>query len=316
MAKNFNEVCSEDVDNDVNKYPKLTTLNGGDDLRTDCKGTGAGAQSSVNAKDHDLEDEPSSDKVAMKPEFTDSETCKSAMLESKLEDADKKRERKPTSSINVSESSDTSHIDGGKEVEKLSDPQETCEKDVRGSPRDEMSAEASKSLEKDSVTNLSSPKAPETEGANSASVSLSGSVYDESLPKKASKLKKKELSIQEETPSLDFVSEKASEVRNDSEARLHRRLAKKAPADATNEGKTSTDVDASENRGGKSDLEAKKIKQLSKKVDEDSNTEDGYSLKRNRDGKKRGHGKVASESEVNKAPAKDDLKVIHHSSRM
>ncbi|XP_071919783.1 sister chromatid cohesion protein PDS5 homolog C-like isoform X1 [Coffea arabica] len=314
VAKDVNEAYSGDADHDVNRSPKSIMLNGGDDLGNDNKGTVIGAQSSVNVKEHDLEDEPSADKVAMKPEIADSETRESVMLESKLEDAAMKRERKPSSSINVSESSDTSHIDGEKEVEKLPDLQDSREKDLRGSPREELSAETSKSLDRDIVAKPSSPKTSETEDANTASASLSGSLDDAVRPKKASRLKKKEISIQQETLSSD-VSKKASEGRNDSEAKPHRRLGKKAPVDTDNEDKMSADVDTSEDGGGgKSDSETKQMKQARKKVDESSNAGDGYSLKRNGESKKRVRGKAASENEGTKTSAKDDLKQQTHKS--
>ncbi|KAL3500928.1 hypothetical protein ACH5RR_040021 [Cinchona calisaya] len=311
VAKDVNKACPEDINHDVNRSPKSITANGDDDIGSDNKGTGTGAQSSGNAKGNDLDDEPSADKVSMEPEVADSDVQKPLMLESTLESADMKRDRKPA--INVSESSDTSHIDGEEEVGKLSDLLESQGQDLHGSPREKASAEASKSLEKDTATNLFSPKASETEAANTASASPSGS-YDESRPRKASRVKKKELSIQEEIPSSEFASKNASEGRNDSEAKPHRRSGKKAPAHATCEDKMSGDGDTSENEGGgKSDTEIKQMKQLSKKVDEGSNTEDEYSLKRSRESKKRWRGKAAPVNEVTKNSAKDDIKQIQKS---
>lgn len=284
MAKDVNEVCPVDVDHNVNRSSKSIMMNGGDNK----KGSGTKGQSSGNAKEHDVDDEPSADKVAFNPEVDDSEAQKE-------EDADSERGRKPSCSINVSESSDTSHVDGEKEVEKLPDLQESHEKD--------LPVEASKSLEKETVTNLSSPKASENEAANTVSPSLSGNLHEESHPKKAGRAKKKEISIQEETPPSNLVSKKTSEGTNDSEAKPHRRSGKHARADATKDDKLSADVDTSKSLGGgRSDSETKHMKQLGKEVDEISNTVDGYSLKRN--SKKRGRGKAASEN---------DPQVIYHS---
>ncbi|KAL3500927.1 hypothetical protein ACH5RR_040020 [Cinchona calisaya] len=311
VAQDVNGACPEDVNHDVNRSLKSVTVNGGDDIGSDNKGAGTEAQSSGNAKENDLDDEPAAGKVSMGPEVADSDIRKPLMLESKLEAADLKRDQKPA--INVSESSDTSHIDGEEEVGKLSDLQESQGQDLHGSPQEKVSAEASKYLEKGTATSLFSPKVSETEAANTASASPSGS-YDEGRPRKASHVKKKELSIQAEIPSSEFASKKASEGRNDSEAKLHRRSGKKAPVHTAYEDKMSGGGDTSENEGGgKSDTEIKQMKQLSKKVDESSNAEDEYSLKRSGNSKKRGRGKAAPVNEVTKDSAKDDIKQIQKS---
>ncbi|CAI9092625.1 OLC1v1027919C2 [Oldenlandia corymbosa var. corymbosa] len=258
------------------------STNGGNDNENENRGKSLKVVSSVNVEEQDLDNEPSADKSASKSEDGESEPRKPLKFESEVVD-------KPISSMNASESSDTSHVDGAKEVKNQSDPQENPEKDLHDSSREDDALHPSKSSYTDTVKNISSPKGSETDVANTSSPSQSGSLHDENHPKNAEQHVNKVNSHQEDTPSLGVVSEGT----RDSEAKQHRRSKKKQPLQTSKK----ADEDTSQNEsGGESGSEKKQSKQLGKKVDESSDPMD-HSLKRKIESKIR--QKAILESEAN-----------------
>lgn len=301
QVANDKEACPEDVDANADRSPKMVTSNGVDEVGTKKLGASEEEENGAN-----LHGQPSTDKGTSKPEVDDSEA--GDKIESKLDHPDGKRGNKSDASTNMSESSDTSHVEGEKGVEELPDLQDSHDKGVHGSPRQDINSGSAKPSEKEAE--ISSPRASETEAGNVASPTVSENLQDDQLPKKAGRSKKKESSVQEETPLADLLSKKAIEGINDSEAKPHKRTRKNAPPDATDEDKMSTDVDTSKiSSGGASDSETKKIKEMNKKIDESNNADEAPSMKKKKDSKRRSRGKAALENEVPKS-SKDDQKEV------
>lgn len=288
----------------MDRSPNKVTSNGVDD-------SGTRKQGAEKETRPELGDQLSTGKVASEAEVDDSEAGRSANVESELDNPAGKRGNKSNASSNVSESSDTSHVDGDKEVEKLPDRQHSHGKDLHGSPGQEVNSVVAKPSVKDTSTDLSTPKASETEVERVASPTLSGTIHDDRRLKKASRAKKKGSVVQEETPLVDLLPKKVVEGTNDSELKPNRRTGKKAPADVADEDKMSADADTSKiSSGGASDSGAKRMEEMDRKVEESSNIEDAPSSKKKKDGKKRARGKAALENEGPKSSAKDDQKVI------
>uniref|UniRef100_A0A5B7B4S2 Tudor domain-containing protein n=1 Tax=Davidia involucrata TaxID=16924 RepID=A0A5B7B4S2_DAVIN len=253
-----------------------------------------------------------------KVESDDSDAGKLVKSESKPEQTSKRRGRKSNSLINSTEPSDSSRVDSEKKTERLPDRRKSRSKEIRSSPSEDPSVETAAPSETEKETSIqhSSPKASESEAINVATSSPSERLLDESRLKKAGRPKKTENLIQEASPSADVISKKASEGTSDSEVKPLKRSGKKTPAGISNEDKTPALVDTSKNEGGTtSDSEAKPLKQSSKKMDAGNNIEEGSSLKKKEDGKRRGKGKATSEKDVTKSSTKDNDKVIVSSAK-
>lgn len=296
------------MDAKVDRSPKTVTSNGVDETGTKKIGASEEEESGAN-----LHGQPSTEKGASKPEVEDSEA--GDKIESKHDYPDGKRGNKSDASTNMSESSDTSHVEGEKRAEELPDLLGNHDKGEHDSRRD-INSVAAKPSEKEASTEMSSPRASDTEAGNVDSPTMSENLQDDKPLKKAVRSKKKESSVQEETPLVNLLSKKTIEGTNDSEAKLHKRSRKSAPADATDEDKMSTDLDTSKiSSGGASDSETKKKKEMDKKIDESSNIDEAPSMRKKKDSKRRSRGKAALENEVPKSSSKDDQKVIYTSSK-
>lgn len=283
------------MDAKADRSPKPVTSNGVDETGTEKLGASEEEENGAN-----LHGQPSTDKGASKPEVEDSEA--GDKIESKLDHPDGKRGNKSDASTNMSESSNTSHVEGEKGAEELPDLQGNHDKGVQGTRRD-INSEAAKPSEKEASTEITSPRASEMEAGNMASPTMSENLQDDKLPKRAVRSKKKESSVQEETPLVDLLPKKTIEGTNDSEAKLQKRSRKSAPADTTDEDKMSTDLDTSKiSSGGASDSETKRIKEMDKKIDESS--------RKKKDSKRSSRGKAPLENEVPKSSSKDNQKVI------
>lgn len=199
--------------------------------------------------------------------------------ESKPEQTTKKRGRKPNSSMNLIEPSD-SRVSSEEESEKLSDHKKNQSKAGHDAPCEDppsMEAAVPSENEKMTATQLSSPKALENESSYVASPSPSRSLPDESHVRKVGRPRKK-----------DNLNQEVGK----------RRPGKRAGSGITEEDKTSaTMTDSVENP----------LKKSGKKVDTSKN-EDGSSLKPQEDRKKRGRGKAVLEKEMTKFLSKDDEK--------
>ncbi|KAI3692100.1 hypothetical protein L6452_31909 [Arctium lappa] len=241
--------------------------------------------------------------LTSKEDTDDSDADKLAKAESKPEQTSKRRGKKTDTVINSAEPSDSSHVEGEKEIDKLPDSQRSGSKDVRSSPVKESSIEAAvpPEIEKDSDVQVSSPKAIESKSANVFSPSQSCSLPDESCVKKTVRSKKKQVpeqdeidtanaaspsksgsppdekrlkkggrsknksSTQEDTPSVDVASMKAPEVTSDSDIKPQRRAGKKAVV--AKEVKLPATIDESEDGEATSDSDAKPLRKSSKKLD-------------------------------------------------
>lgn len=241
--------------------------------------------------------------LTSKEDTDDSDADKLAKAESKPEQTPKRRGKKADTVINSAEPSDSSHVEGEKETDKLPDSQRSGSKDVRSSPVKESSIEAviPSEIEKDGDVQVSSPKAIESKSANVSSPSQSGSLPDESCVKKTVRSKKKQVPeqdeidtanatspsksgsppderrlkkggrsknkglTQEDTPSVDVASMKAPEVTSDSDIKPQRRAGKKAVV--AKEVKLPATIDEPEDGEATSDSDEKPLKRPSKKLD-------------------------------------------------
>ena len=202
-----------------------------------------------------------------------------AEQESKLELTAKKRGRKPNSSMNLIEPSN-SRI-GREESEKLSDHKKDQGKEGHDAPCEDppsMEAAVPSDNEKMTPTQLSSLKALENESSYVASPSPGRSLPDESHARKVGRPRKKDNLNQEV---------------------VKRKSGKRAGSGTADEDKTPvTMTDSVENP-----------EKQSGKTGDTSKNEDGSSLKPQEDRKKRGRGKATLEKELTKSSSKDDEKV-------
>ncbi|KAA8525616.1 hypothetical protein F0562_007502 [Nyssa sinensis] len=304
------EASPGEVNPTIDRSPKLVMSNGV--AETGNEGTSLDPESLKKPEHGHHANQSVNNSETSKVEPDDSDTGKLVISESKPERTSKRRGRKLNSSINSTEPSESSRVDSEKETERLTDRRKSRSKDVSSSPGKDTSVEASVPLENEKETGvqLSSPKVSESEAVNVASPSPSERLPDEIRSKKVGRPKRKENLIQEALPSAD-VSKRASEGTSDSELKPQKRSGKKTPARISNEDKTPAAVDKSKNEGGTtSDSEAKPPKHSGKKTDASNNIDDGSSLKKKEDGKRRGKGKATSEKDGTKSTAKDDDKEI------
>ncbi|KVH91665.1 Armadillo-type fold [Cynara cardunculus var. scolymus] len=288
----------EEVDPTLDRSPKSVMSNGVNVMGND--------EASVDQESSKKPEEEINEQhlnLTSKEDTDDSDAEKLAKVESKPEQTAKKRGKKVDTVINSAEPSDSSHVEGEKETEKLPESQRSGSKDVRSSPVKESSVEAvvPSEIEKDSDVQVSSPKAIESKSANVSSPSQSGSLPDESCVKKTVRSKKKQVpeqdeietanaaspsksgsppderrlkkggrsknkgSTQEETPTVDAASIKAPEVTSDSDIKPQRRAGKKAVV--AKEVKLPATIDESEDGEATSDSDAKPLRKSSKKLD-------------------------------------------------
>lgn len=247
--------------------------------------------------------------VLCKDEVDNLDDGKVIESEQKLEQTTTRKGKKPNNSINSTEPSDSSHVDGEKETDKMLDKQKNPNKEVCSLPCKDPSVEAVAHLEneKESGIQQSSPVPLARDAVIIASPSQSGSLLDEGRSKKGEKggrSKKKESLIQEVTPSAEDVPKKLSERANDSEVKTQRRPGKKSLAGISNVNKSPVLVEASKEEGvTTSDSEAKSLKQSEKKEGVMSDL-DAKSLKKS--GKKEGTARSDSAAKSLKLSGKKE----------
>lgn len=242
-------------------------------------------------------------------------TVKVVDTEPKLE-ASTEIKGKKTISVKVAEPSGASPVDGEKETEKVQEDKDT-DKDRSGPPHKDLSISGAGSSENEKPADIkpSSPKAIEGESVNVAPLSPSESLPDESRLKRSMRVKKKETSLKEDTPSVD-VCKKASDGTSDSETKPSKRPEKKVASVTSNEDKTQTLIDSSNKESGStSDSDARPIKQSAKKVEAASNNAE-EPLKQTEDKRKRNRGKAASVKGSSKTPNKDEDKEMVSSPKL
>ncbi|KAL2548718.1 Tudor/PWWP/MBT superfamily protein [Forsythia ovata] len=248
-------------------------------------------------------------KLTSKTESDDLATQKPISSESQPEQASIERGREPNSANNSIETSDI--VDGEKEMEQVPDQRDSQGKDIHGSsPGEEATVETAKSLDKvnEIGIHLSSSKASEREAVSVASPSPTGSLLDESRPRKGGRKKRKENLIKEKRVCDDATaSEKASDGASDSEAKKRRRLGRKEPVEISNENQVLAEEDACKGGGPTNHSEEKLPNETEKPVDANNTMKDGSSSKK-KDGVKRGRVKAGVEKDILKSSAKDDAR--------
>lgn len=254
-------------------------------------------------------------------------------------------EKDKDSNLSTAQPPDSPQADNEEETKALPGPKSASE-DVPSSPCEGPDVEAAvpSENEKGSDINISS-SALEKEATDVVPPSPSGSLPDESRPKKAGRHKKKD-SYNKEAPLPDDEPKKATDGTSDSELKRSKRSGKKVSAGVSNENKSSIVVDEPRKDGGTvsdSEVKLKSSKKVStgnsnenktsvvvdasrkesgttsdsearqksaKKVDGSNKTRDGSFLKQPEDKKKRTRSKVASRRSLTKSPTIDDDKVL------
>ncbi|PWA55577.1 Armadillo-type fold [Artemisia annua] len=247
--------------------------------------------------DQESSKQPDEDEKQQLPDATgkedvdDSDTDdKLAKSESKPEPTPKKGGKKSDTTMNSAEPSDSSHVEGEKEAEKLESEDEK-DNDVKESAisapvqsetekdNDDVQVSSPKAIESKSATaNVSSPsqsdslpdvsrikkavrskrkqvpQQDEVDTENAASPSKSGTPLDESRSKKAGRSKNKDLDQEEDTPSVDV---KAPEYCSDSDVKPKKRggkmavVAKEVKSPATKDSSSDSDVKPQKQPGKK-----------------------------------------------------------------
>ncbi|GAV59950.1 hypothetical protein CFOL_v3_03481 [Cephalotus follicularis] len=237
---------------------------------------------------------------------------KVVVTELKPDQTTKKRGKKPNFLIKFTEPSDSSYIDGEKELEKLRD-HKIDSKDVPSSPHEVPSVDVavSSANEKDTSNKPSSPEAVEGE---SADVALPSPITlpDENRAKKSGgRSKEKESLNTEASLSVDDGSRKASEETSDSEAKPQKSSRKKAPSGTSKEYKSSIVADASKKESDATSYsETKPFKKSAKKVDASCNNGDGLPSKKKEDKKRRRTKSFSEKDEMKISPKDDDKEMI------
>lgn len=286
------------------------------------------SNSSKNPEHSDDIKQSKSDDVPSKAEQDSLGAENIVELEVKPEQTTKRRGKKRNSSMNATEPSivipaeppvvtgtepsDSSPDIGEDEPEKLPISEKSQSKEVCSSSREYPSVEAVVPLDSKVETDiqLSSPKTLESDSANVASPSPSGSLLDETHPRKAGRSQKKGSLNQEATVSADTVSKKPAEGTTDSEVKAHKRSGKKAPAGIPNEDMVPARADTSkEDSGTASDPEVKSPKEVGKKVGTSDDNEKESSKKQKKE-KSLGKGKTSLEKDTAKSSVKDVDKVL------
>ncbi|CAI9772937.1 unnamed protein product [Fraxinus pennsylvanica] len=246
------------------------------------------------------------DKLTSKTESDDLVAQKPISSEPKPEQASNEIGGEPNSSNNIIGTSNI--VDGEKETEQVSDQQDSEGKVIRVSPGEEASVGTAQSLDKvkEAGNNLSPKNLSNREALNVVSPSPTGSLHDESRPKKGRK-KRKESLIKEKRVSDDAASEKAFDGASDLEAKKRRRVGRKEPAEISNENEVLAEKDASKDGGPTSHSEEKLPNETVKPVGSNKRKKDGSSSKKE-NGIKRGRVKAGVAKDVLKSSAKDDAR--------
>lgn len=218
----------------------------------------------------------------------------------------RKRGRKSNQSL---KSTEVPHIDAQKGSESQPEPESHSEH--RGSPHVDRSENLPSENEVDAKP--SSPKAMETESANVASPSLSGSVPDECNNKSGQGNKvgqaKKKANSAKVVASTAEVSKKSFEEVNESGVEPDSHAEEKAPVADLDDTKTAAEDGAERESETTSDSEVKTLKQSARKGD-GANKSGGGSLKQSGAKRKKGLAKSLSGKTVKKLSGDDDKKVI------
>ncbi|GJU10677.1 armadillo-type fold protein [Tanacetum coccineum] len=223
---------------------------------------------------------------------------KLAKSESKPEPTPKNGEKKSDTNIDSAEPSDSSHVEGKKEAEKLESEDEK-DNDVKESAisapfqsetekdNDDVQVSSPKAIESKSATaNVSSPsqsdslpdasrikkaarskrkqvpQQDEIDTENAASPSKSETPLDESRSKKAERSKNKDLDQEENTPLVDV---KAPEISSDSDVKPQKRAGKMAVV--AKKVKSPATIDSSEDDEAASDSDKEPPLKISKKLE-------------------------------------------------
>uniref|UniRef100_A0A2P2LRE7 Uncharacterized protein n=1 Tax=Rhizophora mucronata TaxID=61149 RepID=A0A2P2LRE7_RHIMU len=223
--------------------------------------------------------------------------------ETKQQRTTKRRGRKANSSEKLMKPSGTSHVDGEKVNKNLSEGKNRGN-DAPSSPPEERSLEVAVSTGDEA----SSLKVLKGDAITVATPPVNKGLPDESLSKKAGRLKK-EKSIKDSAPTVDNTSKKTSEEETDSEEKLSKCLGRNAATGIAHEDEKAVITDASKEEGDNtSESEAKLLKQPSKKVKVSGNG-DGSSSKQPEDKRSRIRGKAGSGKKVSKSSSEDDDKI-------
>ncbi|GJR75955.1 armadillo-type fold protein [Tanacetum coccineum] len=252
-----------------------------------------------SSKQADEDEKQQLPNATSKEDIDDSDTDdKLAKSESKPEPTPKNGEKKSDTNIDSAEPSDSSHIEGEKEAEKLESEDEK-DNDVKESAisapvqsetekdNDDVQVSSPKAIESKSATaNVSSPsqsdslpdasrikkavrskrkqvpQQDEIDTENAASPSKSETPLDESRLKKAGRSKNKDLDQEENTPLVDV---KAPEISSDSDVKPQKRAGKMAVV--AKEVKSPATIDSSEDDEAASDSDEEPPLKISKKLE-------------------------------------------------
>ncbi|GJT78228.1 armadillo-type fold protein [Tanacetum coccineum] len=221
-----------------------------------------------SSKQADEDEKQQLPNATSKEDIDDSDTDdKLAKSESKPEPTPKNGEKKSDTNIDSAEPSDSSHIEGEKEAEKL---------DLRHLAIESKSATANVSSpsQSDSLPDASRikkavrskrkqvPQQDEIDTENAASPSKSETPLDESRLKKAGRSKNKDLDQEENTPLVDV---KAPEISSDSDVKPQKRAGKMAVV--AKEVKSPATIDSSEDDEAASDSDEEPPLKISKKLE-------------------------------------------------
>ncbi|GJW26273.1 armadillo-type fold protein [Tanacetum coccineum] len=250
--------------------PKLVMNNGVN--VTGNEETSVDQESSKQADDDEKQQLPN---ATSKEDIDDSDTDdKLAKSESKPEPTPKNGEKKSDTNIDSAEPSDSSHVEGKKEAEKLESEDEK-DNDVKESA---ISAPFQSETEKDNDdVQVSSPKAIESKSAtaNVSSPSQSDSLPDVSRIKKAARSKRKQVTQQDEIDTENAASPSKSETPldesrlkkagSDSDVKPQKRAGKMAVV--AKEVKSPATIDSSEDDEAASDSDEEPPLKISKKLE-------------------------------------------------
>ncbi|XP_062019041.1 sister chromatid cohesion protein PDS5 homolog C isoform X1 [Rosa rugosa] len=334
-------VSSEQVDTVIDGSSKVVLNNGGAATGEDeCSADLNSLKKQEQGEDTEEVKGPNTSSVA-EPDSLETEKAVDAkqMPEEVSEDKDK------DSNLSTAQPADSPQADNEEETEALP-PHKSGSEDAPGSPHEVPDVEAAVPSENEKGSDINLSTALEKESTDVAPPSPSGSLPDESRPKKAGRHKKKDTSNKEATPVTDDESKKATDGTSDSELRSSKHSGKKVSAGGSNENKSPIVVDASRKESGTaSDSEvkqksSKKVstgnskenntsvvvdaprkessstsdsearQKLAKKVDGSNKTSDESSLKQPEDKKKRARSKVSSRRSSTKSSAMEVDKEI------
>ncbi|KAM1088504.1 hypothetical protein ACFX19_016613 [Malus domestica] len=298
-------VSPERVDPAVDRSSKLVVNNGNAETGED----DSVAESNALKKEeegNDTEDQKDPN-ASSNAEPDGLETEKAAEAEQIPEISTKERAGNSDLSTKSTQPSDNCQADNEEDTEIQPEHKRETE-DIPSSPREDPSVEAAVQSKNEKVSDVNiSSKPLEKEPAAVASPSPSESLPGESRSKKAGRNKKKDSSNKGAAPSADDEPKKVTDGTSDSELKPSRRSGKKVSAGVSNENKSPIVVEASRKESGTtSDSEAKQ--KSVKKVDGNTKTSGGSSIKQAEDKKKRGQGKVTPAKAATKSSAKDDDK--------